>query len=136
MKTQDATNLKYRYLLWLYKTVKEDLDRIDRKFTQAEVDREIEKHLARNARLSMIGDSEKFRELQLAWQEYVSKKEADGNALKYDGKKIKAEYYFTTLKLEAVEKLIKRMFGDKVLKEIKSAYEEEMCKRILESREH
>jgi len=136
MKTQETRNLKYRYLLWLYKTVKEEMDRIDRKFTQVEVDREIEKHISRNARLSQIGDSDKFRELQAAWKGYVDKKQADGKSLKYDGKKIKAEYYFTKTKMEAVEKIIKRMFGDKVLKEIKTAYEEEMCKRILESREH
>ncbi len=136
MKTQNTINLKYRYLLWLYKTVKDELDRIDRKFTQVEVDREIEKHIARNAHLSQLEDSDRFRELQNAFKEYVDKKQVDGRALKYDGKKLKAEYYFTRMKLEAVEKIIKRMFSDKVLKEIKTAYEEEMCKRILESREH
>ena len=136
MKKQETTNLKYRYLLWLYKTVKEELDRIDRKFTQVEIDREIEKHLVRNAHLSQVGDSDKFRELQRAWQEYVDKKETDGKILKYDGEKLRAEYYFTKMKFEMVEKMINRMFGDKVLKGIETAYEEEMCKRILESREH
>lgn len=136
MKTQETINLKYRYLLWLYKTVKDEVDRIDRKFTQVEVDREIGKHIARNAHLSQLEDSDRFRELQGAWKEYVDKKEADGHALKFDGKKLKADYYFTRMKLEAVEKIIRKVFGDKVLKEIKTAYEEEMCKRILESREH
>ena len=36
---KDSRNLKKRYLIWLYKTTKEALDRIERKFTQADIDK-------------------------------------------------------------------------------------------------
>jgi len=136
MKTQEKESLKYRYLLWLYKTLKEELDRTDRKFTQVEVDKEIEKYITRNAHLSEIDDAEKFRVLAQGWKEYIDKKSADGKALKYSGSKVKAEYHFTRLKLDAVERIIRKLFGDKTLKDIQSGYESEMSRRILESREH
>ncbi len=39
MKENDILNLKKRYLLWLYKETKETLDRVDRKFTQIDIDK-------------------------------------------------------------------------------------------------
>jgi len=36
---KDGKTLTKRYLLWCYKTTKEQLDWIDRKFTQIQVDR-------------------------------------------------------------------------------------------------
>ena len=39
MEKNDILNLKKRYLIWLYKETKEALDRVDRKFTQIEIDK-------------------------------------------------------------------------------------------------
>ena len=136
MNTQEIKNLKYRYLAWLYKTVKEELDRIERKFTQVAIDRIIDQHISRNAHLSEINDAPKFRSLSQAWKEYIDKKEIDGKALKYEGDKMRAEYYFLVLKLEAVEKVIRKDFSEQILKNIRQSYEDEMLKRIWESREH
>ena len=41
----DANSLTQRYLFWLYKTTRDQTDKIDRKFTQLEVDKEIQKIL-------------------------------------------------------------------------------------------
>lgn len=46
----NTKKLKTRYLVWLYKTTKERLDRIDRKFTQLEVDRFILRELEKDLR--------------------------------------------------------------------------------------
>ncbi len=119
----------------MYKTVKEEIDRIERKFTQAEIDAEILRHLSRNAGLSQISDAQKFNQLVKNWEQYAHQKEKDGEALKYDGEKLKPEYHFLEFKLEAIEKIIRKTFGEKILDEIKASYEDEMHRRILESRE-
>lgn len=36
MNKTDARGLKFRYCLWFYRTVKEELDKIERKFIQLE----------------------------------------------------------------------------------------------------
>ena len=136
MKDKNTRDLTYRYLLWLYKTLKEELDRVERKFTQLEVDREIGRYILKNAHLSQIDDDIKFRELCRDWKEYTDKKESDGRALKYSGDKWKAEYYFLMLKFEAVKKIITKLFSKKALDNIHEAYEDQMRQRILESREH
>ena len=39
MELDDILKLKKRYLIWLYKETKEAHDRVDRKFTQIDIDR-------------------------------------------------------------------------------------------------
>jgi len=130
MNKLDAPNLKKRYLLWFYKTAKEELDKIERKFTQSDIDRivlaQLKKAKTKNDLSKFIADFEK----------YISDKEAAGKAAKYIGNALKPEYEFLLLKLEAVEAAIKKELGSAGLKKIKQLYEEEMTERILKSREH
>jgi hypothetical protein len=49
---------------------------------------------------------------------------------------VKPEYSFLVLKLQAVEKAIRKELGNKTLEEIKALYEKEMTDRILKSTEH
>ena len=130
MDKQDTKNLKKRYLVWFYKTTKEALDKIERKFTQLEIDKSIMKELKAK-------DKDKRAQKQIAeFQAYILSKEMDGVGLKYEGKQMKSEYYFLELKLKAIEKVILKEFGKKGLEQIKALYEKEMTERILKSTEH
>ncbi|MDD2927983.1 MAG: hypothetical protein PHE30_03930 [Candidatus Omnitrophica bacterium] len=130
MHKQDSRNLKKRYLIWFYKTTKEALDKIERKFTQSDIDRFILKELRK-------ADKEKTIEPFIAqFEDYIHKKERDGFNLKFENKKPKAHYVFLVLKLQAIEKAIARELGKKALEEIKLLYEIEMTERILRSTEH
>ena len=130
MDKKDIKNLKKRYLVWFYKTAKEALDKVERKFTQVEVDRFILKELRRSDR---DGSIETFAR---QFEDYLSKKEQEGLKLKFENKKIKPDYLFLVLRLEAVEKAILKELGKKGLEEIKLLYEIEMTERILRSTEH
>jgi len=127
---QDLKNLKKRYLIWLYKTAKEALDKIERKFTQLEVDRfildELKKSDKDNLSASFIGE----------FQAYIQNKEKEAGASKYENGAMKPDYCFLLLKLKAIEKAIAKELGENVLKEIKLLYEMEMTERILKSTEH
>lgn len=138
MDKQGLKNLKKRYLIWLYKTAKEALDKIERKFTQLEID---------NFILGELKDKNKDSKIKGFIEElevYIRNKEKEGLALKYlqDGKgqvgnkELKPQYRFLEAKLKAVEKAIIKELGKKALEEIKVLYEIEMIERILKSREH
>ena len=130
MDLQDTKNLKKRYLVWLYKTTKESLDRIERKFTQLEIDRQILCNLKKLDKQKRAGG------FIFDFKTYIANKEREALNLKYEGKNLKSEHYFLDLKLTVIEKVIKEELGKKALAEIKSLYEKEMTKRILESEEH
>jgi len=129
MKSQDRKNLKKRYLVWFYKNTKDALDRIERKFTQVEIDRFILEELKR------ADKSKAINYFIDDFERYVQQKEKDGLSLKYQGAKLKPDYQFLALKLEAVEKAIAKELGKSALKEIKDSYERQMEKRILEERQ-
>lgn len=130
MDKKDIKNLKKRYLVWFYKSAKEALDKVERKFTQGEIDKIILKELNK---LDIVKVTEKFiQEFAL----YVQNKEKDGRALKYENGKIKPEILFLELRLEAIEKAIVKELGSPALAEIKALYEKEMTERILKSTEH
>ena len=127
---QDLKHLKKRYLIWFYKATKEALDKIERKFTQVDIDRFILKELK-------CSDKDKAVESFIAqFEAYIQKKEQDGYALKFEDKKVKPHYLFLVLKLRAIEKAIAKELGKKALEEIKLLYEMEMTERILRSTEH
>ncbi len=130
MNKQDLKNLKKRYLVWFYKTTKEALDKIERKFTQVEIDRFILKELRRTDKQKTV---EPFI---LQFEDYLRKKEQEGINLKFENKRPKPYYLFLIWKLEAIEKAISRELGKEGLKEIKLLYEMEMTERILRSTEH
>jgi hypothetical protein len=126
---KEIKNLKKRYLVWFYKTAKEAVDKVERKFTQLEVDnlvlKELKKRDKSGALVKFIADFEL----------YMQKKQSDGLALKYAGNKLKPDYGFLLAKLAAVENAIVKELGKKGLAEIKALYEKEMTERILKSTE-
>ncbi|MBL7070373.1 MAG: hypothetical protein ISS27_02745 [Candidatus Omnitrophica bacterium] len=125
----DFKSLQKRYLVWFYKVTREAIDKIERKFTQLEIDRLI---------LNQIRKSDKDKNLisQLRdFDKYIRNKEQAGLSLKYEGKKLNPEYQFLLLKLGAIEKAIVSKMGKKGLVMVKTAYEEEMLKRIMEERQ-
>jgi len=129
VEKSDLKNLKKRYLLWLYKTTKDSLDRIDRKFTQLEIDLELLKEIEKQDRGNKTS---KFID---EFSSYIKNKEKQGRDLKFEGKNLKPEYSFLVFKLKAIEKVIIKEFGTSTLSEIKSLYEKEMVRRILETRD-
>lgn len=130
MNKKDTKNLKKRYLVWFYKTAKEALDKVERKFTQSEIDRFILKDLEK---ADKAGRVKSFVDDFCA---YIQKKEENGLSLKFNGKNLKPDYEFLVLRLSAVEKAITKELGKKGLEEIKALYEKEMTERILKSTEH
>ena len=132
MKNERANekNLMRRYLVWCYKTTKEDLDRIDRKFTQLKVDEKILREL-KKAYLK----KDKFVE---EYKTYIANKKSDALKAKFEGSNhtLAGSYVYLVRRLNAVERAIGFLLGKKELSKIISLYEEEMTRRILESREH
>ena len=115
---------------------KEALDRVERKFTQVDIDRKIMRYMREHSNsrnLKMKNEAKKFLK---DFKEYINKKEKEGMELKFEGRKLKPEYYHLSLKLEAIEKSIVEELGHRGLKEIKALYEHEMMRRIIESQEH
>jgi len=130
MDKNDTKNLKKRYLLWFYKTAKEAFDKIERKFTQVEIDRTILRELKAQDKKGTI--SSFIRD----FENYIAKKEQEGLSLKFKGRKLSADYEFLLLRLKAVEKAIIKELGKNALNDIKGLYESEMTARILRSTEH
>lgn len=130
MEKQDTLNLKKRYLIWLYKTTKEELDKIERKFTQLEIDSFILKEMKRLDRPARV------RKSIDDFASYIQNKAKDGLTLKYENNELKPQYRFLEIKLKAIEKAIALGFGKKFLKEVKMLYEVEMTGRILKSEGH
>jgi len=136
MDRRDIKNLKFRYLLWLYKTTKEALDRIERKFTQADIDKKIMRDMGKNFDSKDLKKKKEARKLLRDFKEYIDKKEKDGRELKFDGRKLQPEYYHLSLKLEAIEKAVVEELGRRRLREIQVLYELEMRRKIIEAQDH
>ena len=131
-KNRKNEKLAYRYLLWCYKTTKEQVDWIDRKFTQTEVDRYVLKCLQKSKNLKSNPKVDEFIS-------YIEAKENRGLSEKFldaKSKKLKPEYVYLQNRLSAIEKAIVYFCGKKALKEINVLYEQEMTRRILEARDH
>jgi hypothetical protein len=136
-KSPSQTALTRRYLVWCYKTTKESLDRIDRKFTQATVDRFILDELSRKKPSGSA--KEDYKKLVDDFKIYIEQKENEGLRQKFvDGrnKELHPEYLYLTYRLEAVESAIRHFLGPQELPHIHRLYEEEFTRRILESKEH
>ena len=128
-KKCDYKNLHKRYLIWLYKTTQEQVDTVERKFSQLEIDGMI---------IEQIKKFDKEKKLETYSDEfktYIDNKKKKGLELKFDGLEVKPEFQFLVYKLAAIEVLIVKEFGEVALQEIKCAYEEEMIRRILAERE-
>jgi hypothetical protein len=136
MEKYEIKSLKFRYLLWLYKTTKEEFDRIERKFTQIDIDKKILCDMKENFNSQDLKKKNEARKLLKDFKEYIDKKEKDGGELKFDGRKLQPEYHHLSLKLEAIEKAVVEELGHRKLKEIKALYEHEMQRRIIEAQDH
>lgn len=130
MDKTDTLNLKKRYLVWLYKTTKEALDKTERKFTQLEIDRFLLKELKK------ANKDNRFKKFIDELWVYIQNKEKESLSQKFDGGKVRTDFLFLELKLKAIEKAILKELGRSAVKEIKSLYEKEMTGRILKSTEH
>lgn len=128
MEKEDIKNLKKRYLLWLYKTTKEAVEKIERKFTQLEIDKFIIKEIKRH------GKDKGLEKLIREYSEYIENKEKEGINLKFERGALRPDYKFLVLKLKAIEKAIVRESGNTGLRKIKDNYNQEMLRRILEER--
>lgn len=137
MNKQDVRNLRKRYLIWLYKTTKEEFDKYERKFTQTDIDKDLLMEME-NQLLGVYLPHEKanLEKFVNQYREYISDKEKACLELKYQGKKTNPEFIFLDVKLNAVEKLIVKELGRRGLERTKALYELEMAERILRSAEH
>ena len=135
--TPNEKRLLRRYLVWCYKTTKEDLDRSDRYFTQLMVDRKVLADL-RKARMAGGQPAEYVKKVD-DFEAYMKAKEARVLNQKFADLKTKQatpDYWYLQERLKAIEAAIKEFLGLKELKRIVDLYEEEMTRRILEAREH
>ena len=131
--------LTRRYLVWCYKTTKEELDRVDRYFTQLEVDQFILDELTRSNNFKSSKSSAAYKSQVDEFRKYMSAKKENVLKQKYADTKytvIHPHYQYLQHRFKAIEKAISRFLGKKALEEIAELYEGEMTKRILEAREH
>jgi hypothetical protein len=125
-----------RYLLWCYKTTKESVDWIERKFTQSTVDHFVLSRLEKmKAPATAKGEYQKRID---EFRVYISDKEKDGAKQKFAGGRqdLNPEYLYLRNRLSAVEDAIRHFLGTQELARINLMYEQEMTRRILESKEH
>ena len=137
--SQKEKNLIRRYLVWCYKTTKEELDKIDRYFTQLKADDFILKHLKKMRDYKSPAGNDDYKNLVDGFKIYMDKKEKNvlGEKFKDQGcTKLMPEYQYLRNRLAAVEKTIVHFLGAKELNRACLLYEEEMTKRILCAREH
>lgn len=129
---EDQNSLSKRYLLWLYKMTRDEADKIERKFTQLDIDREVEKFLKKKTgglKSSLKAGMSPFME---EWKEYIFAKESDAQKLKFTEEgQPDPKYIFLRLKLEAIESVMKASFGATFFKEARKLYEDSCIQRIL-----
>ncbi len=132
--TLSQKNLIRRYLLWCYKTTKEDLDRIERYFTQSLVD-----HRLLDLLLKSKPSDAACQKKIVDFQAYMEAKEKNALGKKYinvEKKTLHPDYWYLQTRLSAIEQVIVEFLGKKELKTVQDTYEKEMTRRILEAREH
>ena len=121
-------DLVRRYLIWAYKTTREDFERIERKTTQLAVDDYIFKYFT----------AHKLKVPQ-EFKTYIANKRNDEQKLKYSGadkKSLNPQYVYLKNRLSGIEAAITYFLGGKELKCIAGFYEKEFTRRIMEAREH
>jgi len=137
--TQKEKDLTRRYLVWCYKTTKESLDRIDRYFTQLQVDDFVLHQLRRSRDYRSSRRPNAYRNLVDDFEDYKAKKEQNVLKQKFtDSKHTKpnSQHQYLQNRLNALEKAIIHFLGKKDLAVIRNLYEKEMTQRILSAREH
>lgn len=136
--TLNERNLIRRYLVWCYKTTKESMDRVERKFTQLRVDRFVLAQLP-SQKSKGYNLNEGYDKLLQGFKKYIAKKEDDALREKFAGnssRKLKPNYQYLIYRFEAIQQAIVYFLGKNELKKIEGLYEQEMTQRILEAKEH
>ncbi|HLF17357.1 MAG TPA: hypothetical protein VI749_00480 [Candidatus Omnitrophota bacterium] len=139
VKPQREKDLIRRYLIWCYKMTKEDLDHIDRYFTQLEVDAFVLDSLKKTADYKSGANAQPYRMLVGQFEEYMEEKRRNVLKKKFlDGKRTRLDpqYQYLKNRFGALEKAIVVFLGKKELDAIRRLYEEEMTRRILAATEH
>ncbi|MBP9854122.1 MAG: hypothetical protein KBD53_04560 [Candidatus Omnitrophica bacterium] len=135
---ENDKNLIRRYLIWCYKTTKEDLDRIDRYFTQNIVDDFILEGLVKTKEYQLSSD-EDYKNLIRNFEQYKIEKFRKAEERKFlDEKKniLKPQYIYLQNRLRSIEQAAIHFLGEDDLMKIIELYELEMTQRILTAREH
>ena len=134
---ENEINLIRRYLVWCYKTTKEELDRIDRYFTQNVVDEFLFKELIGSEEFKAASGNVEFKKKVQAFEDYKIEKFAKAREKKYSGgDQLRPEYLYLVKRLEAIAAAVTHFLGKKELEQIIESYEKEMTDRILSAREH
>jgi len=139
MSNNNSHNLTRRYLIWCYKTTKEDLDRMDRYFTQAPVDDFIYQELSQSQEYISDEAPREFKDEVKNFEEYKQIKLDKAKQQKYNDANneiLKPDYLYLTKRLAAIEEAIQHFLGKEELAVIIDLYEQEMTLRILQAREH
>ena len=130
-------NLIRRYLVWCYKTTKEDLDRIERYYTQIQADHFVLDKLIKDKAYKNSDEDYKKRVKDFGQYILAKKNNVDGKKFKDVNKQtLNADYLYLKNRFAAIEEAICHFLGKSALKEITQLYETEMTRRILEAREH
>jgi len=138
-KTQYQKDLTKRYFVWCYKTTKEELDRIERYFTQFEVDAFVLKKLRSTQDYKKTADKHSYRNTVNQFEKYMEKKKTNVLSKKYSDKKLtklNPQYQYLKNRLSAIESAIDHFLGKKEREVIRRLYEEEMTRRILQATDH
>jgi len=136
---REEKNLIRRYLVWCYKTTKEELDRIDRKFTQLTVDYFLLKEISKRQNSSPGSSQRPYSKFIDEFNAYIRQKEKDAAQTKFlDKRKTKPHprYEYLRNRLFAIEKAVSFFLGKKELNNIIVLYEWEMIRRILGASDH
>jgi hypothetical protein len=137
--TQKEKNLLRRYLVWCYKTTKEELDKVDRYFTQLIADDHILRQLKGTKEYKFPAGDKDYKDLVDQFKAYMNKKESDALKKKFKDsghKQLNPDYQYLSNRFAAIEKTIIHFLGAKELDSICRLYEQEMTGRIIGAREH
>ena len=137
--TKKEKDLIRRYLIWCYKTTKEELDKVDRYFTQLKADDFVLQSLRKTKEYRSSDGDKGYKTMVDQFQAYMKKKEDKVLKEKFKDHQHKAlnpDYQYLKNRFAAIEEAIRRFLGAGELKKICLLYEEEMTRRILQAREH
>lgn len=135
--SSNERRLVRRYLVWCYKTTKEELDRVDRYFTQSLVDDYLIERLKKlPAYKSADPDFLKAVEDFVAYAGEKKARAGDKKFADLSAQTLRPDYQYLQARLEAIEEAITHFLGEKEREEIVALYEQEMTERILKAREH
>lgn len=132
-------NLIRRYVIWCYKTTREDLDRVDRYDTQEMVDQVVIKELMKSSEYRSPAGNAEFKSMVDGFVRYAAQKKANADKKKFSDQNsgaLRGDYQYLRLRLKAVEEAARHFLGDAGLNEVRCLYEQEMTGRILAAREH